>query len=188
MAKLTFGMMTSLDGYINDATGAFDWGQIDAEVHAHANAEARRVGTEVYGRRMYEVMVAWETLEPDNETEAEFGRIWRDTDKIVVSKSLQAALSSRTTVVPALDLDAMRQLKATATKDIHVAGPTLASMYLAAGLIDEISIYYVPVAVGAGTPMFQHLPATLKLTRLEERAFGNGVVFVRYSTSTTRNA
>ncbi|MNS61381.1 hypothetical protein D3C72_944100 [compost metagenome] len=188
MAKLTFGMMVSLDGYINDAHGDFNWGQIDEEVHAHANAEAMRIGTEIYGRRMYEVMVYWETVDDGDDTEAEFGRQWRAKDKIVVSKSLDAVASQRTRLVPALSLDDMRRLKANATSDIAVAGPTLAATYLAAGLIDEIGIYYVPVVVGAGTPMFQHVPGTLKLARLEERAFANGVVFVRYSTSTTRSS
>jgi dihydrofolate reductase len=180
MAKLTFGMMTSLDGYVNDAQGDFDWGQIDSEVHAHANAEAERIGTEVYGRRMYEVMVYWETVDDDNDVEAEFGRLWRAKDKIVVSKSLDAVSSQRTRLVREFSLDDMRHLKATATTDIAVAGPTLAATYMAAGLVDELSIYYVPVIVGGGTPMFQHLPGALKLERLEERAFDNGVVFVRY--------
>src|SRR5688500_3620860 len=105
MAKLIYSMMASLDGYINDASGDFDWGQIDAEVHAHANAEARRLGTEIYGRRMYEMMVAWETLEADNDVEAEFGRLWRGHDKIVVSSRLAAVSSARTRLVTELSPD-----------------------------------------------------------------------------------
>ena len=180
MAKLVYGMMVSLDGYINDAAGDFNWGQIDADVHAHANAEAERIGTEIYGRRMYEIMVAWETLDADNDVEAEFARNWRDKDKIVVSKSLNAVSSTRTRLVRELSLDDLRRMKAAATKDLAIASPTLASTYLNAGLVDEVGIYYVPVVVGGGTPMFQNIEGTLKLTLLEERKFSNGVVFARY--------
>jgi dihydrofolate reductase len=180
MAKLTFGMMVSLDGYINDAKGDFDWGQIDKDVHEHANAETRRVGTMILGRRMYETLVYWETNSGDTDFEAEFAEIWHGLDKVVVSKTLKQAKSKRTNIVPEIDVAEMRRKKATAAKDIAVAGPTLASMYLAAGLIDEIGIYYVPVVVGAGTPMFPQVNQTLKLERIEELAFTNGVVFVRY--------
>lgn len=180
MAKLIYSMMVSLDGYINDAAGDFNWGQIDAEVHAHANAEAERIGTEIYGRRMYEIMVFWETLDASNDVEAEFARNWRDKDKIVVSKSLDAVSSARTRLVSEFSLDDLRRLKAAATKDLAVAGPTLASTYLNAGLVDEVAIYYVPVVVGSGTPMFQNVENKLRLTLLEERKFPNGVVFMRY--------
>jgi dihydrofolate reductase len=181
VAKLTFfGMMISLDGYINDAKGNFDWGQIDKNVHEHANAETRRVGTMILGRRMYETLVSWETNSGDTEFEAEFAEIWHGLDKVVVSRTLKQAKSKRTSIVPEIGLDEMRRLKASAAKDLAVAGPTLASTYLAAGLIDEIGIYYVPVVVGAGTPMFQNVNQTLKLERTQELAFANGLVFVRY--------
>ena len=183
MAKLIYSMMVSLDGYINDAAGDFDWGQIDAEVHAHANAEAERIGTEIYGRRMYEIMVAWETLDADNDVEAEFARNWRDKDKIVVSKSLDAVSSARTQLVSELSLEDLRRMKAEATMDLAVAGPTLASTYLNAGLVDEVSLYYVPVVVGGGTPVFQNIEKKLTFTLLEERKFPNGVVFTRYRLS-----
>jgi dihydrofolate reductase len=180
MAKLTFTMMISLDGYINDAKGDFNWGQIDEEVHQHANAEARRQGTQIYGRKMYETMVAWETYEGDTPVEAEFAKIWRGLDKIVVSKTLKESASKRTRIVSALDKDEIARMKAFAEKDISVSGPTLASAYLGAGLIDEIGIYYIPVVVGSGTPMFAGVKRKLQLERIEERPFGNGVVFVRY--------
>jgi dihydrofolate reductase len=181
VAKLTFfGMMISLDGYINDAKGDFNWGQIDKNVHEHANAETKQIGTMILGRRMYETLVSWETYRGDTDFEAEFAEIWHSLDKLVVSKTLKQAKSKRTSIVPAIDLDEMRRLKASAVKDLAVAGPTLASTYLAAGLIDEIGIYYVPVIVGAGTRMFQKVPQTLKLERIQELAFANGVVFVRY--------
>ena len=181
VAKLTFfGMMISLDGYINDAKGNFSWGQIDSDVHEHANAETKQIGTMILGRRMYETLVSWETYSGDTDFEAEFAEIWRNLDKVVVSKTLKQAKSRRTSIVPEIDLDEMRRLKASAAKDLAVAGPTLASTYLAAGLIDEIGIYFVPVVVGAGTPMFQQVNQTLRLERIQELAFANGVVFVRY--------
>jgi dihydrofolate reductase len=181
VAKLTFyGMMISLDGYINDAKGDFNWGQIDKDVHEHANAETGRLGTMIVGRRLYETLVFWETYRGDTDFEAGFAEAWRGVDKIVVSKTLKQATSARTTIVPEIDLDEMRRLKAAAAGDLSVGGPTLASTYLAAGLIDEIGIYYVPVVVGGGTPMFQQVKHTLRLERIEERAFTNGVVFVRY--------
>jgi dihydrofolate reductase len=181
VAKLTFfGMMISLDGFINDAKGDFNWGQIDKTVHEHANAETRQIGTMILGRRMYETMVAWETYSGDTEFEAEFAKIWRGLDKLVVSKTLKQVKSKRTNIVPQIDLDEMRRLKASAPRDLAVAGPTLASTYLAAGLIDEIGICYVPVIVGVGTPMFQQVHQTLTLERIQELAFANGVVFVRY--------
>lgn len=180
MAKLTYTMMVSLDGYINDPAGDFNWGQIDAEVHAHANAEAARIGTEIYGRRMYEMMSVWETLDGGNDCEEEFARNWRSQEKVVVSKSLDAVSSTRTRLVSELSPDELRQMKAAARKDLSVAGPTLASTYLNAGLVDEVAIYYIPVVVGGGTPMFQNLEDKLRLTLLETRKFTNGVVFVRY--------
>lgn len=180
MGKLTFGMMVSLDGYINDAEGHFDWGQIDAEVHRHANDEERRVGTEIYGRRMYETMAAWETYPTETDYETEFAEIWRGNDKIVVSKSLSDVTTSRTRLVSQLDADEVRRMKAEAKKDISVSGPTLASSYLDAGLVDEVGIYYVPVVVGSGTPMFANVKRTLVFERIEERAFANGLVYIRY--------
>lgn len=137
MAKLVFKMMASLDGYINDAHGGFDWGHIDAEVHGHANDEMRRCGIAVYGRRMYEIMAIWEIWEAATDYEAEFADLWRKTDKIVVSKTLAGPKTGRTKVVPSLDVDDMRSLKEETREDICVAGPTLAA-YLDAGLIDEV--------------------------------------------------
>lgn len=180
MAKLTYQMMASLDGYINDLSGDFDWGQIDDEVHAHANREARRIGAEVYGRRMYETMAVWETWEPDQPVEAEFAQAWRSLDKIVVSRTLAAVSTPRTRLVSTLSLEEMARLKAEAHKDIGISGPTLASAYLDGGLVDEVSVYTIPIVVGSGTPMFKDLTRKLSLERLEAQAFGNGVTFARY--------
>ena len=142
----------------------------------------KKVATFILGRRMSETMVYWETYSGDTDVQAEFAEVWHGLDKVVVSKTLKQATSKRTRIVPEIGLDEMRRLKATADNDLTFAGPTLASTYLAAGLIDEIGIYYVPVVVGAGTPMFQQVNKTLKLERIQELAFSNGVVFVRYRT------
>ncbi len=179
MAKLVFEMMISLDGYINDARGDFDWGHIDAEVHGHANREGRRCGLAVYGRRMYETMAIWETYQGGTPFEAEFAELWRQTDKIVVSTTLTEPKTMRTKILPALDTGAMGELKARSGREIFVSGPTLAAAYLDAGLVDEVGIYYVPVVVGDGTPMFQ-TRGKVRLERIEAAPFANGTVFTRY--------
>ena len=183
MGKLTFGMMTSLDGYISDRKGGFDWDQVNEEVHKFAEAEQERDGLTIYGRRMYETMVYWDTADQDESLPPyyrDFARVWQAVDKIVVSKSLEKVTSKRTRLVRELSADDLRRLKAETKKDISISGPTLASSFLKQGLIDEISIYYVPVVVGGGTPMFQDVWQTLKLERIYHRAFDNGVLFVRY--------
>lgn len=179
MARLTFNMMTSLDNYINDANGDFNWGQIDDDVHQHANDAQREVSLDIYGRRMYEMMVYWETYDGGVPVEADFADAWKSADKLVVSKSLKAVSSARTTLVADLDIDGMCKLKAEREGAIAISGPTLAARYLDAGLVDEISIYYIPVVVGGGTRMFQ-VKNKLKLERTEERSFRNGVNFLRY--------
>ena len=183
MAKLTYSMMISLDGYINDADGDFNWGQIDEEVHRHANAEARRDSIAIYGRRMYEMMVYWETADQRPEItpfEREFAEIWQGLDKIVVSKSLDKTTTARTRLVRDFSAADMERLKAESAKDISISGPTVAAPFVAQGLVDEIGIYYVPIVVGSGTPFLPGIKQPLKLERIEEHSFKNGVVFVRY--------
>jgi dihydrofolate reductase len=179
MAKLTFNMMTSLDNYINDVTGDFNWGQIEEDVHQHANDAQREIGLDIYGRRMYEMMIYWETYDGDVPVAADFADAWKSTDKLVVSKSLESISSARTTLVTDLDIEGMRKLKAEREGAIAISGPTLAARYLGAGLVDEVGIYYIPVVVGGGTPMFQ-VRNKLKLERIDERSFKNGVNFLRY--------
>jgi len=179
MAKLTFNMMTSLDNYINDVNGDFNWGQIDHDVHQDANDAQREVSLDIYGRRMYEMMVYWETYDGGVPVEADFSDAWKSVDKLVVSKSLKNVSSERTTLLADLDIEGMRKLKAERDGDIAISGPTLAARYLDAGLVDEVSIYYIPVIVGGGTRMFQ-VKNKLKLERIEERSFRNGVNFIRY--------
>lgn len=182
MAKLIYSMMASLDGYVNDRHGRFDWGQAQDEDYLnHSNEQAKQIGTEIYGRQMYEVMVYWESQDPQgDQPDNVFARLWQATDKLVVSKSLREVQSKRTRLIPELDAAALKQLKLSAQKDLSIAGPTLASSFLAQGLIDEVAITYAPVAVGGGTPLFKNLPSDLRFQLLEQRTFKSGAVFVRY--------
>lgn len=184
MGKLTFSMMASLDGFINDVDGHFDWGQINEEVHQFAEREQANSGTSIYGRRMFETMAVWDTLAEDpgvSQVERDFAVVWRKSDKIVVSRTLKQVTTTRTRLVPELSAADVAALKASSTSDINVSGPTLAGYYFRLGLIDEISVYTIPVIVGAGTPMIQGIDATLRLQRQQVHAFDNGVTFTRYS-------
>ena len=184
MGKLRFGMMASLDGYISDADGKFDWGQVSEEVHRFAEQEQTNEGITIYGRRMFETMAVWDVLAEDQTVSQfvrDFGVAWQLTDKIVVSRSLTEVTTTRTRLVRELSADDIRQLKAESPQDIGVAGPTLAASYLKQGLIDEVSVYCIPVVVGGGTRMFQNIDATIRLERIEQHAFGNGVTFMRYA-------
>jgi dihydrofolate reductase len=183
MGKLTFGMMSSLDGYINDRAGKFEWGQVSEEVHRHAEQQQANEGIAIYGRRMFETMAIWDTVHDDPSEDQfmrDFSRVWRKTEKLVVSRSLKEVTTSNTRLVRQLTASDIHALKAATKKDIGVSGPTLAADYLKQGLIDEVSVYYVPVVVGGGTPMFPDVTQTLRLQLLDQRRFNNGVVFVRY--------
>lgn len=182
MGKLVFGMMTSLDGYINDVRGDFNWGQVSEEVHRFAEAEEARIGQVIYGRRIYETMKVWDGLAEDqgvSQFERDYAVVWRSIDKIVVSRTLPEVTTTRTRLVRELGVEDVAALKAGTEKDISVSGPTLASSLLRQGLVDEVSIYFIPVAVGAGTAMFQVEELT-RLERKEMRSFDNGVVFMRF--------
>ena len=182
MGRLTFGMMTSLDGYINDLHGGFDWGQVSEQVHRFAEAEEAAVAVNIYGRRMFETMKIWDTVFVDqsvSQFERDYSLIWRRTEKIVVSRTLSEVTTSNTRLVRELSAEDIADLKAGTDKDIAVSGPTLACAFLRQGLIDEVSIYYIPVAVGTGTPMFQ-VQNLVRLERRQVEVFGNGVVFMRF--------
>ena len=181
MAKLVYTAIASLDGYTEDEDGKFDWAMPDEHVHAFANELERPVGTHLYGRRMYETMVAWETMADPDPVMRDYAEIWRAADKIVYSKTLAEASSARTRIERDFDPEAIRQLKAAADRDLAVGGPTLAADALRAGLVDEIQLLLNPIVVGGGNPA---LPdgVRLELKLMDERRFGNGVVFVRYST------
>ena len=180
MAKLIYAVIASLDGYIADASGNFDWAEPDEEVHRFVNDLERPVGTYLYGRRMYEVMAGWETMPPGSPYSDDFASIWRAADKIVYSTALDAAPTPRTRIERSFDPDAVRRLKATATRDIGVGGAHLAAHAIAAGLVDEYHLVLTPVLVGGGTralPDGVHVGLELR----DERRFGNGMIFARYA-------
>ena len=184
MAKLIYSAIASLDGYVADEGGDFDWAAPDEEVHTFVNDLERPVGTYLYGRRMYEVMTYWET--PDAITDQshiaqDFAQMWRAADKVVYSKTLDTPSSARTRIERAFDPQAVRQLKATARHDLTVGGPELAAQAIKAGLVDEYQLFVVPVVVGAGK---RWLPdaVRLQLELLDERRFDSGVVYLRYRT------
>ena len=181
MAKLIYLTIMSLDGYVADEDGKFDWGEPDEEVHTFVNDLARPVGTHLYGRRMYEVLVAWENLSLADQPPyiRDFAEIWRAADKIVYSKTLETVSSARTRLERDFDPEAVRQLKASADRDLAVAGPELAGQAIKAGLVDELQLFVAPIMVGGGT---EALPSGVRqeLELLDERRFGNGMAFLRY--------
>jgi dihydrofolate reductase len=186
MAKLIYSVLSSLDGYIADENGNFDWAAPDEEVHTFVNDLERPVGTYLYGRRMYELMVAWET--PDTFADQrpvmlDFAELWQAADKVVYSRTLEEVSSARTRIERAFDPDAVRQMKASAGRDITVGGPDLAAQAFRAGLVDECQLFLTPIIVGGGK---RALPdkARVKLELLDERRFGNGVVYLGYRTIT----
>jgi dihydrofolate reductase len=182
VATLIYTAISSLDGYVADEKGGFDWAAPDEEVHAFVNDLERPIGTYLYGRRLYEVMAVWESLptSPDQlPAVRDYAEIWRAADKIVYSSTLQTVSSERTRIERAFDADAIRALKSASDRDISVGGPTLAGQALASGVVDELRLFLSPVVVGAGTPSLpDHVRVGLEL--LDERRFGNGVVHLRY--------
>ena len=153
MAQLLYSTITSLDGYIADEDGNFDWAAPDEEVHAFVNDLERRVGTYLYGRRMYEVMRYWESAPTGTDQPPivrDYAQIWRAADKIVYSKTLPTASSARTRIERGFDPEAVRQMKANASRDISVGGPDLAAQAIKARLVDELHLFLVPIVVGDG--------------------------------------
>jgi dihydrofolate reductase len=186
MAKLIYSVITSLDGYTADEDGNFDWAAPDEEVHAFVNDLERPVGTYLYGRRLYEVMVAWETAHTfadQRPVMQDFAQIWQAADKIVYSKTLETVSSARTRIERDFDPEAVRQMKARAERDITVGGPELAAQAIRAGLVDEYHLLVTPVVVGGGK---RSLPDNVRvnLELRDVRRFGNGVVHLHYRTKT----
>ena len=183
MAKLIYSALTSLDGYLADEEGNFDWAMPDEEVHTFINDLERPVGTHLYGRRMYETMVYWETAHTvaDHPVEQDFAEIWRAAEKVVYSKTLETVSSARTRIERAFDPDAIRQMKASAERDISVGGPDLAAQAFGAGLVDECHLFLAPIVIGGGK---RALPEGVRvvLELLDERRFGNGMVYLHYRT------
>jgi dihydrofolate reductase len=185
MARLIYSAITSLDGYVEDKDGKFEWAAPDDEVHAFINDLERPIGTYLYGRRMYETMMFWETVSTGPEQPAvvrDFAEIWRAADKIVYSRTLQKASSARTRIERDFSPDALRQLKSALGSDVTIGGSELAGQAIAAGLLDECHLFLNPVLVGAGK---RALPDNVRadLELINERRFKNGVVHLHYRTS-----
>lgn len=185
MAQLIYTAITSLDGYVADKDGNFDWAAPDEEVHAFVNDVERTAGTHLYGRRMYETMVYWETVSvaaDQSPVARDFAQIWQAAEKVVYSTTLETVASARTRIDRKFDPDAIREMKGRANADISVGGPGLAAHAIAAGLVDEFHLFITPVVVGGGK---RSLPdgALLKLELLDERRFASGVVHLHYRRS-----
>lgn len=182
MANLIYSAITSLDGYIEDNQGGIEWSAPDDEVHSFINDLERPIGVYLYGRRMYETMVYWETAGTSTElspVSREFAHIWRAAEKIVYSRTLRGATSERTRIEPELDFDAIRRLKETSESDISVGGAELAGQVMAAGLVDEIHLFIAPTIIGGGKrALLSNVRSSLCL--VGEHRFQSGVVYVHY--------
>jgi dihydrofolate reductase len=183
MANLIYSAIASLDGYVADEHGKWDWSFPDEDVHAFVNDLARPVGTWLLGRRMYDVLVAWETMDDEAPEMRDFADIWRSSDKVVYSRTLEAPRSARTRIEREFDREAVRRIKDGSERDLCVAGPDLAGQALRAGLVDELQLFLSPVVVGGGNAA---LPGGVKvpLELRDERRFGNGVVYLNYRVAT----
>lgn len=184
MGRLVWTGITSLDGYLVDADGSFAWAAPDEEVHRFVNDVQRPIGIQLYGRRMYEVLAAWEDEPPappggPPSATADFGQLWRAADKVVYSMTLAGVSTRRTRLERTFDPATVRILKAGSARDLSVGGAVLAAHAVRAGLVDEIQLFLTPVLVGGGTPF---LPAGVRvpLELLDERRFAGGTVWVRY--------
>jgi dihydrofolate reductase len=186
MAELIYSVQASLDGYIADRDGNFDWAEPDDAVHTFVNDLERPVGIYLYGRRMYEVMVAWETMDLGDQAPylRDYQQIWRAADKLVFSTTLTAVGSERTRLEPVFDPSVIREMKASAGADISIGGPSLAAHAIRAGLVDEFRILIVPVIVGGGNHWLPDgVPLDLETT--DERRFRNGTVYLGYRAAAT---
>ena len=182
MAKLIFSGITSLDGYIEDERGNFDWAAPDEEVFNFINELERPIGTYLYGRRMYETMVYWETaqaLADQSPSEKEFTEIWQAADKIVYSESMNTVTSAKTRIERRFDPNVILEMKSVSERDITVNGPNLAAQALKAGLVDEYQLFLTPVVLGGGKPSLPN-DVRLECELLSERRFRSGVVFLQY--------
>jgi dihydrofolate reductase len=184
MAKLIYSAIMSLDGYIEDAEGNFDWSAPDEEAHQFINDLERNVGTILYGRTMYEVMSVWEHPEQFDDQDPitlDFAAIWQAADKIVYSRTLESVSTARTRIVRDFDPESIREMKAQLDHDIDMGGSNFAGQVISAGLVDEWHFFVNPIIVGGGK---RALPddALCKLELQEERRFGNGVMYLNYRT------
>jgi dihydrofolate reductase len=183
MAKLVYTAIASLDGYVTDGDGNFDWAKPSAEVHAFVNELERPVGTHLYGRRMYETMAVWETepsLAGRSEILRDYAQIWRAAEKVVYSRTLEKVSTERTRIEREFDADEVRRMKASAGADLSIGGPELAAQAFAAGLVDQCHLFIAPVLVGAGK---RSLPERVRaqLELLSQRRFSSGMVHLHYA-------
>jgi dihydrofolate reductase len=182
VVRLIYSMIASLDGYVADEDGNFDWAAPDEEVHAFVNELERPVGTCLYGRRMYETMVFWETVDtgPEPQVMRDFAEIWQAADKVVYSRTLEQAASARTRIKREFDPEAVRELVEAASRDVAIGGAELAAQAFRAGLVDECQVFFAPVVVGAGK---RSLPEGVfaRLDLLEQRRFESGFAYLRYN-------
>jgi dihydrofolate reductase len=182
VAHLIYSAITSLDGYTADENGNFDWAAPDKELHEFVNDLERPIGTHLYGRRMYEVMLYWETahnLDGQPPFIIDFAEIWQAAEKVVYSTTLKTASSAKTRIEHTFDPGAVGQMKVSAERDISVGGPELAAQAISAGLVDELRLFVTPIVVGGGN---RALPNNVRveLKLLDEHRFGNGMVYLRY--------
>jgi dihydrofolate reductase len=186
MAKLIYAALASLDGYVEDEQGGFEWAAPDDEVHAFVNDLERPIGTYLYGRRMYETMTFWEASGngPDSSVVSrDFAAIWRAAEKIVYSRTLQTVSSAKTRIERRFDPDAIRRLKETSEADLTIGGAELAGQAIAAGLVDELHLFLGPVVVGGGKRTIA-AGVRARLELVDERRFRRGVVHLHYRVST----
>lgn len=184
MARLSYTAIMSVDGYVADPAGGFEWAAPDETVHAFVNDLQRRVGTHLYGRRMYEVMVFWETYAPgDSPAMADFAAIWRAADKIVYSSTLTSAPTAATRIERSFDPDGVRRLKEQSEADLAISGPTLAGQALRAGLVDDIHVFVAPCVVGGGLRAFPDA-VVANFSLQDQRTFDSGMVYQRYAVQT----
>ena len=186
MAKLVYSAIASLDGYVADGDGDFGWAVPDEEVHAFINDLQRPIGTHLYGRRMYETMAGWETdptLADQSPLMRDFAAPWQAADKIVYSRTLEAAPTARTRIERNFDPEAVRQMKASAGQDMLIGGPNIAAQAFGAGLVDDCHLFVTPVVMG-GDKRFLTSDVRLELELLDEHRLGKGMVYLRYRTKT----
>ena len=189
MAHLIYTTNASLDGYTEDRDGNFDWTMPEEDYFRFITNLLRADGTHLYGRRMYESMIVWETnpnLAAESPLMRDFAEVWQAADKIVYSRTLESVSTRKTQIERNFNPEAIRQLKEAVEQDIHIGGPELAAHAFRSGLVDECHLFLIPILVGGGKPAFPD-DLRLELELLEERRFGSGVVFLRYRTRQGRN-
>jgi len=187
MRNLIYSMTVSLDGFIAGPDGDIDWSAPDEELHRFHNQRVREDGAHLYGRRLYEVMTYWETVDESSDVPEhvlEFARIWKATPKIVFSKTLEK-VEGNARLVTDDAVEEVARLKAEPGKDLGVGGAGLASTLMKAGLIDEYRLFVSPIVLGAGTPYFPALDERINLELVETRTFASRVVYLRYRSSSS---